>query len=164
MSKPKKPRNKRYVPRPVSTGGGLTAIVNIHQRGAEASPLNAEQLADLGLAYWLSLEQLRTGDASEEAWSCMVCALNVGLVLAELGVGAEYEEDLVLALDGAFRAKVRSAKTGTFRLDGEAMRDIEHGLSVHDAQMEAATRAQVTEAMRTVRKRIDQGNVYEVAA
>lgn len=164
MSKPKVKRNKPYRPRPVSTGGGLTAIVNIHQRGAEAVPLSAEQLADLGLAYWLSLEQLRTGDASEEAWSCVVCALNVGMALAEADVGADYEKEIVAALDGAFRAKIRSAKSGTFRLDGEAMRDIEHALRIHDAQMETATRAQVTAAMRLVHDRIAEGNVYQVAA
>jgi len=50
----KKPRNKKYRPRPVAQAG---------------APLAGDQLADLSLVYWLSLEQLRTGDAAEEAWS-----------------------------------------------------------------------------------------------
>ncbi|MEH6434314.1 hypothetical protein [Massilia sp. DD77] len=160
----KKPRNKKYRPRPVSNGGGLTVIAKCHARGQDAAPLNDGQLQDLGLAYWLSLEQLRTGDASEEAWSCVVTALNIGLAMAESDIGAEHEDAFARALDGAFRAKTRSAKSGNFRLDGEALRDIEAALTVHDSQMEVATRAEVVAAMNLVRQRVDDGHVYKEAA
>lgn len=164
MPKPKPARNKKYVPRPVTQHGGLIAVARVHARAAEAAPLRDAQLTDLGVAYWVSLENLRTGAASEDAWSCVVCALNIGMVLCEQGVGAEHERAFVDALDGAFRAKVRSARAGTFRLDGEAMRDIEAAFHLHDAQMQLATRAEVTLAMRTVHERIDRGNVYREAA
>lgn len=160
--KPK--RNKRYVPRPVTQHGGLIAVARIHARAEEVVPLRDDQLTDLGVAYWLSLENLRTGAATEEAWSCIVSALNIGVVLCELGVGPEHELAFVAALDGAFRAKLRSAKSGTFRLDGEAMRDIEAAFQIHDEQMKLATRAEVTQAMRTVHARIESGNVYREAA
>ena len=75
----KKRRDKKYRPRPVSNGGGLTVIARCHARGQDAAPLTGDQLQDLGLAYWLSLEQLRTGDATEEAWSCVVAALTPGV-------------------------------------------------------------------------------------
>lgn len=164
MSKPKKPRNKAYRPKPVSQHGGLSAIAMCHARGENASTLKHEQLTDIGVAYWLSFENLRSGDANEEAWSCVACALNVGLVLCEKGIGAEYEQQLVTALDGAFRAKVRSAKSGTFRLDGQALSDIETALQVHDQQMAIAKRWEVTEAMNTIYKRLKAGNVYREAA
>lgn len=159
----KKPRNKKYRPRPVSNGGGLTVIAKCHARGQDAMPLTGGQLQDLGLAYWLSLEQLRTGDANEEAWSCVVTALNIGLALVETDVGAEHEPAFNLALEGAFRAKTRSATSDNFRLDGDAMRDIEAALTIHDSQMEVATRAEVTAAMNLVRRRVDEGNVYRDA-
>jgi hypothetical protein len=161
MNKPK--RSKKYVPRPIAAGG-LTVFAKCHLRGQEAVPLTDSQLTDLGVAYWLSMEQLRNGAATEEAWSCVVCALNIGMALCEAGIGDEYEKMFALALDGAFRAKVRSAKTGTFRLDGDAIRAITFCLEVHDVQLEQATRAQVTEAMRTVHRRIEDGNVYRDAA
>ena len=164
MSKPKKARKKAYHPRPVSQHGGLVAIAMCHARGENASPLKPDQVTDIGVAYWLSFENLRTGSASEEAWSCVACALNVALVLCEKGIGAEYVDSLVKALDGCFRAKIRSAKTGNFRLDGEALRDIETALKIHDQQMEIAKRWEVTEAMQTIYKRLEEGNVYEVAA
>lgn len=159
--KPKKPRNKKYVPKPVSQHGGLVAIAMCHARGENASVLKPEQTTDIGVAYWLSFDNLRAGDATEEAWSCVACALNVALVLCEKGIGAEYEKQLVAALDGCFRAKIRSAKTGNFRLDGEALRDIETALQIHDQQMAIAKRWEVTDAMTTIYKRLKDGNVYE---
>lgn len=164
MKKPKKARNKTYRPRPVSQHGGLVAIAMCHARGENASLLKPDQVTDIGVAYWLSFENLRIGSANEEAWSCVACALNVALVLCEKGIGAEYVDALVTALDGCFRAKIRSEKTGNFRLDGEALRDIETALAIHDQQMEIAKRWEVTEAMQTIYKRLEEGNVYEVAA
>lgn len=160
----KKKREKKYRPRPVSSAGGLTAIAKCHARGQDAAPLSDDQLSDLGLAYWLSLEQLRTGDATEEAWSCVVTALNIGLAMTEGDIGAEHEQVFKAALDGAFRAKVRSATSGSFRLDGDAMRDIEAALTIHDAQMEVATRAETVAALQLVRRRVDEGHVYKDAA
>ncbi len=157
-------RNKKYTPKPVHAFGGLTRIAMAHARGQEAAPLQPSQLTDLGVAYWLSMENLTKGAANEESWSCVVCALNIGLVMAERGIGAEYELDLVAALDGAFRAKVRSARTGSFRLDGDAIQAINHALKIHDAQMEVASRAQVTAAMEQVHARMAQGNIYREAA
>lgn len=160
----KKPRNKKYRPRPVAQAGGLIALDRCIARGQAAAPLAATQLADLGLAYWLSLEQLRTGDATEEAWSCVVAALNIAMALSEADIGAEHEQAIVSALDGAFRAKVRSAKSGNFRLDGDAMRDIEAALTIHDGQMELATQGETVAALQLVRRRIDEGHVYRDAA
>ena len=160
----KKPRNKKYRPRPVAQAGGLTAIAKCVARGQDVAPLASDQLSDLGLAYWLSFEQLRSGSASEEAWSCVVAALNIATAFAEADIGAEHEKDIIRALDGAFRAKVRSAKTGNFRLDGEALRDIEHALIVHDAQLEVATRAETVTALQLVHRRVAEGHVYKEAA
>jgi hypothetical protein len=142
----------------------LVAIAICHARGENASVLKPDQVTDLGVAYWLSFENLRTGDANEESWSCVACALNVALVLCEKGIGAEYEQQLVKALDGCFRAKIRSAKSGNFRLDGEALRDIENALFVHDEQMAIAKRWEVTAAMQTIYKRLKDGNVYQEAS
>lgn len=164
MSKAKKRRNKVYRPRAANPAGGLVALLAISDRGELASPLQESQLTDLGLAYWLSFENLCTGDATEEHWSCVVCALNVAMALCEAGIGGEEEDDLRLALDGAFRAKIRSARTGNFRLDGDAMRDITAALHTHDEQMKLATRAEVTTALQLVHRRVQEGNVYREAA
>jgi len=160
----RKPRNKKYRPRPIGVGGGLSVVAKCYARGQDAAPLNDGQLQDLGLAYWLNLEQLRSGAATEEAWSVIVTALNIGMALVESGVGADHEQTFNDALAGAFRAKTRGARTKNCRLDGDAMRDIQAALAVHDQQMEIASRAQIVEAMNLVRQRIDEGHVYKDAA
>lgn len=160
----KKTRNKKYRPRPIGGGGGLSVVAKCYARGQDAAPLNDGQLQDLGLAYWLNLEQLRTGDATAEAWDVVVTALNIGVALVEGGFGEDHEQTFKDALAGAFRAKKRSARTGSHRLDGDAMRDIQAALAVHDQQMEIASRAQIVEAMGLVRRRIDEGHVYKDAA
>ena len=164
MSRQKPARNKKYSPRPAHIGGGLHAVALCHARFENKSPLHGSQLTDLGAAYWLAFDGPTSGRASEEQWSCVVCALNIALTLAEVGIGAECEPDIVLAMDGAYRAKIRSARTGNYRLDGDAMTAITTALHWHDQQMQVARRSEVVAALATVQRRVQQGNVYEVAA
>lgn len=155
-------RRKKYRPKQINADGGLAVFARCHARAEDASPLRTEQLTDIGVAYWLSLEQFRAGDANEEHWSCVVCALNVGMALSENGIGSEYEEAFISALDGAFRAKIRSARFGTFRLDGQAFQAITTALHIHDEQMRIGHKREIADAMRLVKKRIAEGNVYRV--
>lgn len=157
-------RTKKYRPKPVTQFGGFVALDRIGARGEAASCLRDDQQTDLGVAYWLSLENLARGSADEDHWSCVVCALNIGMALAETVVGEEYEQDFVKALDGLFRAKIRSKKSGNFRLDGEGLRDVKFALECHDAQMKLVSKRELVAAMALVRKRIDEGNVYQDAA
>jgi hypothetical protein len=164
MSRQKQPRNKKYTPRPVHIGGGLHAVAMCHARYENKSPLHGSQLTDLGAAYWLSFTGLTSGAATEEQWSCVVCALNIALTLAEVGIGAECEPDIIAAMDGAYRAKIRSAKSGNFRLDGPAITAITQALHWHDQQMAVAHRNEIVTALATVQRRVMEGNIYEVAA
>ena len=160
--KPK--RNKTYRPKPVSLGGGLIAIDKHHQVEALQQPIPAEHATDLLIAYWLAFDQMLTGASSEETWCTVVCSLNVALILAERGTGTEYEPYIIRALEGAFRASVRARRTNTWRFDGEAITDIRQALEVHDEQVKAASKAQMRDALMEVHRRINKGNVYQVAA
>lgn len=153
-----KKRSKKYRPKPIAQEGGLLALNRIQARGENASPLADDQLTDIGTGYWLALTNLTTGTGSEESWCTLVCALNIGMVLAEQGIGAVYVDAFVAALDGAFRAKQRSK--GTFRLDGDGLQAVRAALEIHDEQVKVAQRRELVQAMQTVRERIDSGNVY----
>lgn len=154
-----KKRSKKYRPKPIAQEGGLLALNRIQARGENASPLADDQLTDIGTGYWLALTNLTTGSGSEASWCTLVCALNIGMVLCEMGIGKEYEDAFVAALDGAFRAKQRNS--GSFRLDGDGLQAVRQALAVHDSQLEVASRSEIVQAMRTVRERIDAGNVYQ---
>lgn len=155
-----KTRNKKYRPKPVHMAGGLVALAHVGARGEAAACLRPDQQTDLGAAYWLSIDNLACGSADEEHWSCVVCATNIGMALSETVLGAEYEEDFVRALDGLFRAKIRSKTSGNFRLDGEALRDVKYCLSIHDEQIKQVSKRELVTAMELVRARINDGNVY----
>lgn len=156
-----KPR-KKYVPKRNFPGGGLLALLRIEARAENASPLRDDQLSDLGNGYWLAYTNLVMGNASEESWSCVVCALNIGLALDETVFDFKCEQEFVKALDGAFTAKIRAErhKSNSFRLDGQAMTDIKAALTIHDEQMRQAHRKEIVAAMELVQARIAAGNVY----
>lgn len=156
----KKPRSKKYTPKPCLIGGGLRALLKIEDRAVAASPMCDDQLTDLAGGYMLALTNLAIGNASEESWECVVCAINIGMALAETTFEGQYIDEFVTALDGLFRAKLRSAKTGNFRLDGEALQAVKIAIAVHDEQLKLAHRKEVIAALRTVQKRVAEGNVY----
>ena len=163
MSANKRPR-KAYKPRHNSPAGGLAAILRIGARGENASPLRDDQRTDLGAGYWLAFANVTQGNASEESWSCIVCAINIGLVLEETVFTGENEPAMVEALDGLFRAKVRSERTGNFRLDGDAIQAVRAALEIHDQQMALAQHREIVAAMNIVRERVAAGNVYSMEA
>ncbi len=157
-------RRKRYRPRMTSPVAGLGTLLTASARIEDAHPISDDQVTDLAAAYWLALDAMVRGTSGEEEWSVVTCALNIALVLAEQGIGVEYERDFVAALDGAFRAKIRADEKGSWRFDGDALQAIRAALALHDQQIVAATKAQLRAAMTEVRRRIDDGCVYQAVA
>ncbi len=137
----------------------MAAIV----RTEDQQPLAGGQVTDLAAAYWLALDAMARGTSGEEEWSVVTCALNVALVLAEQGVGTEYEPDFIAALDGAFSAKVRAQHKGIWRFDGDALLAIRAALGLHDQQIAVASKAQLRAALIEVHVRIERGVVYEMS-
>lgn len=134
------------------------------QARIDREPMTEDQARDLGIAYHVALECMLRGTGDEESWSTVTCSLNIALVLAERGIGAEYEPTLVRALDGAFRAKLRAQRTARWAYDGDAINDIREAFALHDEQMKVALVGEVRAALREVHRRIDAGNVYREAA
>lgn len=151
--RPKKPRRKAYQPKPVMWLGEILAT-------RSTMDLQDDNKTDLGAGYWLAFTNLKAGSASEESWSTVVCAVNVGMVLCERVFDKQYEAEFVQALDGLFRAKQRGDVSGAFRLDGDALRAVELALQVHDQQLEQTQRREMIAALREVHRRVDAGSVY----
>lgn len=164
MSRHKKPRSKTYKRRPISTVGGLFAIGGVHIRAEERRPIRDDQVTDLSLAYRLALEAMTRGDSNEQDWSTVVCSLNIGLILCERGIGAEFEQKFIAALDGAFRARLRAGRTSAWRFDGEALLAIREAFAIHDEQIKVTAKEEMRLALLEVHRRIDEGHVYQAAA
>lgn len=156
MSRPSKTR-RRYDPNRL-----FRSVSASQARKSDARPLIQSQTTDIGLAYHLSFDAIKGGYATEEMWSNLACAMNIALILAEKGIGEPHIEDIKLAQDALMRAKGRGEKSGSWGLDGDGMRDLHLAITVHDAQMEAATKSDVRFAINEVRRRMEAGEVLEV--
>lgn len=159
----KKPR-KKYWPKPVLPGGGLVALAKLHHRAEDRVPLHSEQQRDLSYHHWAALENLRSGPGDYESWECIVSALNIGMALCEGGIGPECIDEMTEAQQAAIRAKVRANRHGAHRLDGDGMRIITEALRTHDAQLEVAQRQEVVTAIRLIKQRLDEGQVFTIEA
>lgn len=159
-----KRRNKAYVPKANLRGGGLqlisAGIAAADARALARLPLDAEDVTDVSTKYWMSLEQLKTGKATEQAWGYVTTGANFTLGMCEHGLGREHIPAVILALEALLRAKVRGDTAGAYRLDGPGIAAVTDMLHIHDAQLAEATPADVFAAERILEQRIRAGNVY----
>jgi hypothetical protein len=164
MAASKKQRNKKYRPRPVNSVAAFAAIDLVHAEAYAAEvaqrPLSDGQITDLGVGYRLAFDDMTQGRASADKWAPVAGALNIAAMLADMGIGDEYQSWIGAALDGAFRAKVRADKTGLWGFDGDAITAIKNGLEVHDSQIEIATQDEMRRAVAEVYARIEAGEHY----
>jgi hypothetical protein len=156
MGRSTKPR-KAYRPRAVSRTAGLDVI-------ERRTPMDINQTTDLGIAYHVALDEMIHGRGTEEHWSTVVCALNIGLVLAEQGFAAHRIEIIKAALDGMVRARDRARVCGRWGFDGDALIDVKIGIEAHDGQMAIVQKATIIAALAEVHRRIDAGTVFKEAA
>lgn len=123
--------------------------------------LDASQQTDLGVALRVSVEALRTGKADETAFHTIAAAVNVSLVLAERGTGAEHSAIIRDAQEGLIRLWRRGKKTGRWVMDGAGLQATMQAIELHEAQLAAVTRKEAADAMREVKRRILRGQVFD---
>ena len=123
--------------------------------------LDASQKTDLGCALHVSLEALRTGQASEQEFHTLAAAVNVSLVLCERDIGNEHLPAIKQAQASLLRLLERGRTTGRWLFDGQAWKECSHAIAIHEAQLASVSRQQAANAMREVVRRIDNGNVFD---
>jgi hypothetical protein len=164
-------RNKPRVKRIANVFAGLNVIgQRIEQDMAlervaamQVNPLHEDDQQTLGIAYHGALGRLLNGIGSEDDWNTLVCSLNIAMVLCEQGFGEEYMPEVVAALEGAFRTKLRAEKMGKWGFDGPAMLAIKRAFELHDEQIKIVTQAELATALVEVTRRVDAGDVYRDA-
>ena len=130
---------------------------------SRSTKLDESQKVDLGVSYWASFANLVTGEAHHEAWNTVVCAVNISVLLTELGICADEINSLHEAQRALLRGRDRGAKTGHFRLDGDGIQSVRHAMHIHDAQLTAATQGQIKQVLATLKDRIQNGQVLRDA-
>lgn len=126
-------------------------------------PLTDEHRTVSRLRYWNAFEQIKMHAATQEAWQPLCEAINIGMLLCEDGIGAEWIDVFLKAQDFIFHASARGYRRGSYRLDGNGIAAVTAALDVHDAQLEVALRGDLAKAERTMIARIDEGNFLQAA-
>lgn len=158
MAANKKPR-RAYRPRVIHAMDALRPLARAHVVQQIAQPLADDQTRDLGLQYHSALEAIRTGTATWADCDTLANAANIALVLSERGIGGEYLSDVHAAQEAIVRMVLRGNDTGRFVLDGPGLQAVSTLVELHDAQLEACTRADAMHAIREVKRRHDAGQV-----
>jgi hypothetical protein len=156
MAGRKRPRKARSARGPIATTRSFVLD--------RLLPMRAAQTLDLGIAYHVAYDELLKGRGGEEHWSTVVVALNIALVMAEQGPGADSIVFIKEALDGAVRTRDAARLSGIWEFDEDAKIDIAIALRAHDGQMSVTPQALVSAALAEVHRRIDAGHAFTEAA
>lgn len=148
MAGTKKPKRKYDPSKAVKT------ILNRREREYMQQPLYNDHMRDLGIAFHVAFDLMRSGRGDEETWSTLACVTDLALILAAKGLGEEHIEQLREALAGLRRTKERADATGRWAFDGDAMTAVALALEIHDAQLRAATVGEMREAMEDVQRQL----------
>ncbi|MGI4936308.1 MAG: hypothetical protein ACRYF5_06120 [Janthinobacterium lividum] len=163
MSANKRPR-KPYVSKPVARAGGLAAIsANLHDR-IMLSKLPPERQTNLVVSYHTSIDAMLDGRAEDNHFDSIVYALNVGLILAERGLGDQFLHLLEPALAAMHRVKRRHAERGKYLLDGDGLAAVKAVADLHRAQMEVATHQELCDAITEMHKRVPTAQLVGLVA
>ena len=149
-----KQRRKTYRPKPILKFGGLTAISENVRQQELTQPLAPDRQLNVELAYHQSIDAMTVGHATEYHFDTVVYALNIGVILAERGLGAEYLGLLRPALAAMGRAKERHRKHGKFGLDGDGLIAIRDVADLHAEQMRLATQGELVDAVDEMHRRV----------
>lgn len=126
------------------------------------SPIPAERASTIGMACHWALKSLEEGNGSDGDMSQVAYAVNLAMMLCELGVGAEFIEYVREAQDCLAVAGAVSKRKGYWVIDEKSVRAIDLALHLHDQQIQMASQAQIGAAERAIKVRLEAGNVIRV--
>lgn len=123
--------------------------------------LSATQVLDITLHARIAFQAMRNGQACEENWVTVACAMNMACVFCEIGIGLGYHNDMQAALDACRRVKLRAARTGSWSFDGDGMQAVALALELHDEQISIATCKEIRFAIDSTHKQALANEMYK---
>lgn len=144
----KKTRNKKYpgpkriVPNTITAFfGGMS-----HQHAAH--------LQDTLIALHISMSKLVRGVGDEIDWNNVNQAVNMGLIMAEQGIGAEHTEALIAGRDAMVTSVLRYHERKRFGFTGGELTARNAAIDCHDAQMTCIRAVDVDRAVQELNRRL----------
>jgi hypothetical protein len=147
MTKPKKPRNKRYVSKgtcdnPLSIFGGM-------------GDAHRDKLRSIQTRNHLAMVDMVQGRGTRAQWDRIVGAINIANVMCELGIGDEFRATTIAAREALLNLGKRAVQNGDrFVCTGPELQAINEALACHDAQLENVRAIDVDRAADEVERRV----------
>ena len=148
MSKQKKPRNNKYVPKKV-----IKDCMGFVKTGLTLMPDN--QKTTLQLKNYAALLKLKSGEGDRDSWNTLVGAINMTQVMCELGTGKEYRKIVLAASDALLAVGKRHIKWNKFEFCGDELEKVGNAMEVHDAQLSVSRVIDIEQATDEVLRRIN---------
>jgi len=147
MSRSKKPRNKKYVPK-----GSCSNVLGIF---AGMGGQHADHLRRIQTLNHLAMADLAQGRGTREQWNRIVGAINIANVMCDQGIGDEFRAATIAARDALLALGKRAVRNDDrFVCTGEELTAINYGLDCHDAQLENVRAIDVDRAAEEVERRV----------
>lgn len=144
-NKPK--RNKTYKPRPII----LNAIEFV--RGGY-KPVRQENLQKLALNNHGAMAAIAEGRGDLEHWKQLTGAVNIALIMCEMGIAPEYLPLANLAQDALVAMGKRNLQIGRWVFKADELKVLNELFEVHEAQLAAARVIDIERATDIVKERL----------
>ena len=155
MANNKKPR-KTYRPKRV-----LQNPLEYVMLGVKPAAQDAQTKLKLG--YHMAMTSLTKGEGTTTDWQIVSDAMNVAMVLCEMGYGEEYLPDLTVAMQAMLAVRDRYKNGASLLFRGEEMQAVTLGLELHDAQVEIVPLVSFEKALGEVNRRLVKGIFLKAA-
>lgn len=147
MTKAKKPRNKKYVPKYICRNVLSTVFGGM-------SGDHAEHLRELQIKNHLAMVEMAQGRGTRAQWDLIVGAINISNVMCEQGIGDEFRFVTIAARDALLAVGKRYMASDRFVFTGDELRAVNEALDCHDAQLENVRAIDVDRAAAEVERRV----------
>ena len=127
-------------------------------------PASQDAQTKLRVGYHLSMAALCKGEGDTHDWQNVSDAMNVAMVLCEMGYGEDYLPDLSTAMQSMLAMRDRYKQGMSLLFRGEEMQAVNLGLDLHDAQVEEVPLAAFERALAEVERRLARGIFLKRAA
>lgn len=152
----KKPRTKKYSPRPIRFNAMDWAIAGVHKM------VESDRKAVLAPVLE-GVDRLRQGKATRAHWNDVCESLNVAEALAELHIGDNLLPDFNAGHEALHQVALRMLAGGSSTCRASELAAIREAVELYALQLTLCTQAELSRAVRRVKALMDGGALNDVA-
>jgi hypothetical protein len=121
---------------------------------SRAAALEDSQRRDLITPVRSALQGLRTGTGGWTAWSSLADAMNVAEQLCSLGIASDRTAAIDAAQAALAEVHARHAARQSWTLRATELQALEEAVLIHGIQLRFASQGEVSDAIKTVQRRV----------